>query len=384
MSAAADGLWITGLGMVSAVGYDVVTSCAAARAGIVHARELDCFQLRSPDDGEVESVVGHPVEDLTRGFEGEARLLRLLHGALTDLLRHANRPAWPEGNTGFYLSLADPLRRFTGLELIGSEETRTTQSAAAAQAREQAPQTKEIAERLLEKAARLAGWPGEPRLLAVSTSGQTGVGEMIHQATKDVSSGAVEAAVVGGIDSFLDEDTVAWLQNTGRLKSSFVPAGLQPGEAAAFLVLQKSPDGATPCARTRAVALGEESRSLLGSELSQGQGLTEVLGGVGESAGWTGTVPAWVLSDHNGEPYRASEWGNALVRLVNRFPALQAPLVWYPAASVGETGAAYGAISCCLAVRAFQRGYAPARSAVVLASADGPPRAAVVVCGASD
>ncbi len=77
---------IAGIGLVSALGCDAATSCAAARAGLVRSRVLDNFALRSAVDGEAEPVIGHPVSLLTRGFEGDARLMRLLQGALTDLL----------------------------------------------------------------------------------------------------------------------------------------------------------------------------------------------------------------------------------------------------------------------------------------------------------
>jgi 3-oxoacyl-[acyl-carrier-protein] synthase-1 len=84
----------------------------------------------------------------------------------------------------------------------------------------------------------------------------------------------------------------------------------------------------------------------------------------------------WVISDLNGEPYRAIDWGNALVR---RIRALAEPVLWCPALWFGDTGAASGAVALCLAARAFERSYAPAPWSLVLSSADGPDRAAVIV-----
>ena len=51
---------ITGRGMVSSLGNDVRTSCAAARAGLVRPGELDYFQDLSSGDGEDVGVTGYP------------------------------------------------------------------------------------------------------------------------------------------------------------------------------------------------------------------------------------------------------------------------------------------------------------------------------------
>ena len=73
------------------------------------------------------------------------------------------------------------------------------------------------------------------------------------------------------------------------------------------------------------------------------------------------------------------EWGNAVVRLVAQSPRFAEPVLWYPAASFGDTGAASGAVALCMAIRAFERGYAPAQTATIISSADGSNRAAVRV-----
>jgi 3-oxoacyl-[acyl-carrier-protein] synthase-1 len=72
------------------------------------------------------------------------------------------------------------------------------------------------------------------------------------------------------------------------------------------------------------------------------------------------------------------EWGHALVRLLERWPAVHEPVLWYPATSFGETGAASGPLAVCMAVSAVARGYAPAANAVIASSSDGSGRAAVV------
>src|SRR5215213_5861605 len=70
-----DQLVVTGLGMVSGLGLDVETSCAAARAGFSGAAQLS-FTLINPLTNDPEPVIGHQVP-FTVGFEGFGRLLRL-------------------------------------------------------------------------------------------------------------------------------------------------------------------------------------------------------------------------------------------------------------------------------------------------------------------
>ena len=85
------------------------------------------------------------------------------------------------------------------------------------------------------------------------------------------------------------------------------------------------------------------------------------------------------ITDQNGESYRAMEWGNTMVRLTARSQTFAEPLLWYPAASFGDTGDASGAVSLYMSSCAFERGYAPAKTVVVISSSDGPSLAAVLL-----
>jgi 3-oxoacyl-[acyl-carrier-protein] synthase-1 len=364
---------ITGVGMVSSLGHDVVTACAASRAGITRSGELDYFLVRSADDPSHQGAIGHAVADVTRGFEGFARLLRITHAALLDLRRQVPDGPWRAARTGFYLSLPDPSRLETGVELL--PEADREDAAANGPSEKAAPETD--AERLIRTAARLAAWPSEPSLRFVSTSGHTGVAEALARAAQDLEEGKVSAAIVGGIDSLLEEPTLAWLEATGRLKTPRIAAGLQPGEAGAFLVLERK--GANPAAIIRDIRFAQESQSLLSGEPPRGDGLVDALAGIASTPAWHLHGPVWIVTDHNGEQYRALEWGNAAVRLLARSADFTSPLLWYPAASFGDTGAASGAVSLCVVVRAFARRYAIAEQAAIVASADGPMRAAMLV-----
>lgn len=367
--------------MVSALGYGAAASCAAARAGVTRPEELDYFVYRSPEDGENEFAIGHPVRDITLGFEGRARLLRLTQAALTDFRRNLPGSSLVKKRSAFYLSVPDPNRRLTGFDLVRDEETRLTMKEEEEEAADD-PQDPDVWANLLQSAAKGADWPGETRLEFVSTSGHTGVAEAMDRAIRDLHAGHVDSAVVGGIDSLLDEVTLTWLENAGRLKRAGNPAGLMPGEAAGFFLLEMD-DAREVIGPTFGSVVGletgEEADTLLKGNPALARGLSEVLSRLLEGADTPDQDPAWIVTDQNGEPYRAVEWGNALLRLVQRHPGLVTPVVWYPAAAFGDIGAATGAAAIGMVTQSYRRGYAPAKTATIVLTADGLSRAAMSI-----
>lgn len=373
----------TGCGMVTALGLDVRTCCAAARAGLGRPASLDSFPVLSAADGEPEPAVGHAVPLVSGGFEGEARIVQLVAASLRDLMGN-----WDPGggvwtaDPAFYLVLPNPLRVLTGFSLDEDEEVRGSNRGRAAAAETAAPD-RQAATRVLQHAARLAGWPREPRLDYVSSAGNDGFGDALSRAQEDLMSGRAEIAVVAAADSFLDEGTLDWLSDRGRLKTPTVPEGLSPGEGAAALSLETLPHAEMRHAGVlgvlRRVSSAVERSTLSSEDPPLGRGVEEAILGLGGPGDGRARGDAWVIVDLNGEPRRAMEWGHALVRLRSRGEAFAAPALWYPAASFGDTGAASGAIAACVALSAFKRGYAPSGEAILLSISDGPTRSAVWV-----
>ncbi|XXX72640.1 hypothetical protein WMF30_33830 [Sorangium sp. So ce134] len=364
-----DQIVVTGMGMVSSLGHDVVTACAAARAGLVVTEELD-YGVRSPEDGTVSGLLACPVRDLTRGFEGTARLLRLLEGALVDLLRQAPDVAGATSLAGVYLSLPDPRRAAPGQgappEAPGPKPAGSTAGAA----------------QLVRSAARLAGWPADLELREASSAGHSGVAHVMARAMSDLAEGRVRVALVAGVDSLLEEETLSWLEHARRLKVPGMPVGLRPGEAAAVVALETeraaSARGARKLAAAREVRLAEDERTLLSRANPTGAVLAGLLLGLDEG-GFPGGSPAWLITDLNGESYRAVEWGNAVIRVRARRRGFPPRALWHPASSFGDTGAASGGVALCAAASAMTRGYAPSPSAVITSTSDGRGRAAVVL-----
>ena len=135
--------------------------------------------------------------------------------------------------------------------------------------------------------------------------------------------------------------------------------GMMPGEAAVFAVVE--PAGARPALGVLGTGgVGHEPDHLYSGRPAMGRALSDAVPDL------EGDV--WPLTDANGESYRASEWGAA----VQRSATLRASFenTTYPAADVGDTGAAAPAVALAFALRAFARTYAPAPTALVLACDD--------------
>lgn len=363
--------------MVTALGYDAPTVCAGARAGLSRSSVIEHYRVRSEVEGDPEAVVGHQASLLTRGFEGEARLVRLAQGGLTDLLVQTAKVDWQTRRHHFYLSLPDVRRTHEGSRLIADDEARQAHTEKQSQLPpDQAAATnKAKAERILRRAAALAHWPVPPVMRFQTFSGHAGGLEATQAALADLQAGVTEIAVLVGVDSLLDEDTLDWLQQCGRLKCDGAPAGFQPGEAAVAIALTAQPLPADQVlGLVRSTALAQEQRTLIGGATAAGEALTEAL-----AQCWAadrGENP-WLITDQNGEVYRATDWGHAVVRLRARFESFADPVLWYPTIFFGDTGAASALTGICMAVHAWVRSYAPARTALIAAASDGAGRAAL-------
>jgi 3-oxoacyl-[acyl-carrier-protein] synthase I len=373
----------TGSSLVCSLGLDVTEACAAMRAGIARPTTIDTFVLGTLDDCAGATVHAAPL--ITHGFEGDARVLRLLHAAFESLLTQPDAP-WKTARTGFYLSLPHPDRQYTGFELIADEDSRRKEIARWREieaGRLEPIDYRQRARALLERASVLARWGQPVDLHAFSMSGNTGVAELMTAAAKDLGAGTVEVAVVGGVDSLIDSMSLRWLEQRARLKSPAMSAGSAPGEASGFLLMETLPcaqsRGAGVLAALQSTILDRDEHPHLAGQLSVGEALSRVLARTAPLTDWSPEAPPWLIVDQNGETYRAQEWGCALTRLVEGHQYFQSPLVWYPVIAVGDTGAASGIVQSCMALQAFQRGYAPARQVVLLAGADAGQRSATLL-----
>ena len=371
-------LGIAAAGMVTSLGYDMQTACAAARAGIVRPSPVD-YQIKASDES-AEMASGHSVVPLTDGFGGDARLIRLLGQALRDLFLHPGAAAMRD-RVGWYLALPTPARRATATERVDPELRKLWIDELAYEPDLQPDDAR--AQRILHAALDVAGATVElPSHVEISTAGHTSVTELVARALEHRATGRFEVAVVAAVDSLVDSRTLEWLSMTQRLKSGEAATGLCPGEAAGVLLLTKSVASRSAhlpsLGSLHNVQSATTARPFLGQQPPNGDALAAVLHPITARQSLNGCAP-WLVVDQNGETYRASDWSHALVKLRARSEAYANPTLWYPVMSFGDTGAASGVVAICSVLQAFKRNYAPSDIASVVNCSDDAQRTALLV-----
>jgi 3-oxoacyl-[acyl-carrier-protein] synthase-1 len=348
--------------MVTALGLDWENSCAASRAGVLRVQALDHFRVQGIEPTDVEFVAGHEADLLTRGFEGKARLLRLLTGAFKDLRERLDRAIT---SLPVFLSLPGPER------VVADEES-------GLDAMPSMQPLKETASVLVLRAAVLAKWSTDLRIESIST-GNTSVAEALRDAGAAIGGGGAQYALIVAVDSLLDDWTLAWLHSMRRLKTPAVAAGLMPGEAAVAILVTGAPRTATSMGMVESLAFGGDAPWLDSDRPVTGRGTSTVIARLAAEANWPRNESPWLLSDHNGEYCRANDFGGALHRLVKLNRAFSDARIWHPAISFGDTASASGAVSIAAAAAAWKRNYAPSRQCCVVSCSEDGPRSAVLL-----
>ena len=144
----------------------------------------------------------------------------------------------------------------------------------------------------------------------------------MEQALSSLASGRCQACLVGGADSYMARETLEWLDNLDQLHSETTTWGFCPGEGAGFCLLATeefaSARGLPVDVEVLAAASAVEPNRIKTETVCLGQGLTAAfrttLSAVPSGIRFTHTI-----SDMNGEPYRANEYGFAVLRSAARF-----------------------------------------------------------------
>lgn len=368
-------LHVTGLGLASALGRDAISSCAAARAGLMRLAELGCIDAAAEQSFGSEPLCGHAISPELDGFSGVGRTLLLAQLGLADLLRdEAVAKTLAEHRCGAVLNLSDHLHEDQAAR--GADHA-LDESDVLPSASWQAA-TADLLPRLCERS--MLPIAQEDQL--VVWGGRTGLLAALRAAEAKLGSGEWTLAVVGCADSLVYPERLWALQDCGLLKSGASPVGLIPGEAAGFLALSAADtlprSGA--CSRGCIDGAGEavESTTRFDEDASSGDALRDaLLQAWGEEA-----EPVELYADLNGDVRRAAEWGTVQVRDAGVRALAQRP-THYPIVAFGDTGAAAGMVSLALAIRAMERGYAQSPASLLWSAADDGRRMALRLRGAA-
>jgi 3-oxoacyl-[acyl-carrier-protein] synthase-1 len=246
---------------------------------------------------------------------------------------------------------------------------------------------------VLPEPARLASFAGYETLIAGEfltrlgigggasrsiTAGSGGFAEAVDAAHKHLESGQSRRAIVVALDSWIDRDSMQWLDSAYRLKSERNPDGFIPGEGCAIIALEPAAAAkarhAPALARIQGVAVSSEAAPFGSGRRSTASGLTQAIDGVASLL--SSTEPLWVLCDMNGESCRAAEWGAVLCRSRR---LKNVGTLWHPAENWGDVGAASGGLALALVCEAYRRNRAPNMNALIWNASDGSARGAVAV-----
>ena len=209
----------------------------------------------------------------------------------------------------------------------------------------------------------------------------------VRAAWEAVRSGAAEFALAGGVDSYLEPETLEWLEANDQVHSAG-PAnneyGFIPGEGAGFVLLA-SAEAARRHNLSAAIdfltaTTTREEKLIKTDAVCTGQGLTSLFRSLAGE-------PQSLWADHlycdlNGEPYRSEEFGFATVRAGGIFRDPGAFTA--PADCWGDVGAASGPLFLLLADVATRKGYGPGPVLAMFTSSESGERCGFVVRARAD
>jgi 3-oxoacyl-[acyl-carrier-protein] synthase-1 len=203
----------------------------------------------------------------------------------------------------------------------------------------------------------------------------------VQAAWQAVRSGGAEFALAGGVDSYLEPETLEWLEENDQVHSAGPENnayGFIPGEAAGFVLLASDESARryklSAALELATAATAKESKLIKTDAVCTGEGLTALFRAL---AGEPQTVRAdHLYCDMNGEPYRADEFGFATVRAGGLFRDPSAFAA--PADCWGDVGAASGALFLVLIDAATRKGYAPGQVLAAFTSSESGERCGFV------
>ncbi|MDX8514042.1 beta-ketoacyl synthase N-terminal-like domain-containing protein [Mesorhizobium captivum] len=203
-------------------------------------------------------------------------------------------------------------------------------------------------------------------------------------AAKAIDEGKTDLAVVAGVDSYQEYQTLEWMDETGQLKSEVNRDGFFPGEAAGACLLARrnliSELGLELLGRLTAVSIAPERITIKRhgeGEVCVGEGLSSAFLGLGPAIDRDRRKITDTYCDLNGQRYRSEELVYAILRVQHLSD--DATHYLHPADCWGDVGAASGPLFAALAHAAASKGYSHGSRAALWASSEGGERAVTLL-----
>jgi 3-oxoacyl-[acyl-carrier-protein] synthase-1 len=324
--------------MVTGVGMDSPSSCAAIRCGVSASAET-AFINRA---GEPQLGCAVPLEEPLRGL---SKQVVMVASAIRECLAAALPAKPPQIPVVLCLPEKERPGRLAGLE-----------------------------EELFPAVQDALKVRFHPDSVLIST-GRAGIGRALQLAARFVHEAGAPRCIVAGVDSLLIGETIDSYDLDHRILTPKNSDGFIPGEAASAVLL--SAPSRAPELLCLGVGLGTESAPVRSDKPLRADGLVEAYRAAFADSGRTFDDVDFRIADVTGEQYGLKEaqlaLGRAMRKVKERFD------LWHPTDCIGEVGAAIGPILLAVALAAARRDYAPGPGALCHFGSDDGQRAAVVL-----
>jgi 3-oxoacyl-[acyl-carrier-protein] synthase-1 len=331
-------LAISGTGLVTSVGLSAPATCAAIRAKLANPTETHFLSAAG------EFILAHEAP-IDRPSRGRARLGGMAVMAIEEAMANLPRPDWSGLPLLLCVAEHDRPGREEGLDDLLFGEIEASLGVTFADSSE------------------------------VIAAGRASVGLALERARLLMDAGDHSGVLIVATDSLLTGETLDALQRAGRLLSEEQSDGFMPGEAAGAVFVSRP----LPGSRLLCLGIGRavEPAPLGSGEPLRAEGLTRAVTAAMTDAGVRIEDMDLRLADLSGEQYYFKEASLMVTRVLRRRKAEFD--LWHPAESVGEAGAAIGAVMVAVAEAACRKGYAPGPSILAHVTNDSGTRVAFVL-----
>jgi 3-oxoacyl-[acyl-carrier-protein] synthase-1 len=324
-------------GMMTGVGFNAPSTCAAIRCGITGFVETR-FMFAG------EWLIGCPVP-FEEHWRGREKLLQMAVPAITECMEGIDRTRPSEIPLLLCIAEEDRPGRLAGLDQTFLYDV---QSQMGQQFHQQSA--------LIEK-------------------GRVGGVRAIDLARRLVSDGH-PYCILAGVDSLLVGQTLAAYDSKSRLQTAANSNGFIPGEAAAAVLLAptRQTESELHCS---GIGFGTEPASVNSEQPLRANGLVEAIRAAFADSGLGYEQMDFRIADLSGEQYGFKE--AALAQLRSMRVRKEEFYIWHPADCIGEVGAAIVPVILGMALAAMQKGYAPGPGVLCHSANDDSQRAAFVL-----
>ncbi len=332
-------LAMSSFGLVTGVGLNAPSTCAAIRCAI------DNFQETRFMDSGGDWIMGCEVP-LEQPWRGKTKLIKMLARAVNECLSQEGS-VQPE-QIPLLLCLAEPERQG---RIIDDDNQFFA----------------DLCEEL--------DCEFHPKSRIIS-QGRVAFATALLRARQLIQELKTPQVLIAGTDGFLVAPTLAAYEQQERLLTSQNSNGFIPGEAAATLLVRGVSKSGKPQLICTGLGFGVEKATVDSEQPLRADGLVQAINGALEEADCEMGDLDFRITDISGEQYHFKEASLALSRtLRTRKEEFD---IWHPADCVGEVGAAMGGIMAAVTDAACRKGYSKGQHILLHLGNDDGKRVAMV------